>query len=32
MDVELDPVLYCTVLAWLERYWPFHSIEYAPRS
>jgi hypothetical protein len=29
---ELDPVLYRTVLAWLERYWPFDSIEYAPRS
>jgi hypothetical protein len=28
---ELDPVLYRTVLAWLERYWSFHSIEYAPR-
>jgi hypothetical protein len=28
---ELDPVLYRTVLAWLEQYWPFHSIEYAPR-
>jgi hypothetical protein len=28
----LDPVLYRTVLAWLERDWPFHSIEYAPRS
>ena len=27
----LDPVLYHTVLAWLERDWPFHSIEYAPR-
>jgi hypothetical protein len=29
---ELDPVLYRTVLAWLERDWPFRSIEYAPRS
>ncbi len=29
---ELDPVLYRTVLAWLEHDWPFHSIEYAPRS
>ena len=28
---ELDPVLYRTVLAWLEQDWPFHSIEYAPR-
>jgi hypothetical protein len=28
---ELDPVLYHTVRAWLERDWPFHSIEYAPR-
>jgi hypothetical protein len=28
----LDPVLYRTVLAWLERHWPFDSIEYAPRS
>jgi hypothetical protein len=27
----LDPVLYHVVLAWLERDWPFHSIEYAPR-
>jgi hypothetical protein len=27
----LDPVLYHTVRAWLERDWPFHSIEYAPR-
>jgi hypothetical protein len=27
----LDPVLYHRVLAWLERDWPFHSIEYAPR-
>jgi hypothetical protein len=29
---ELDPVLYRTVLAWLEQYWPFQSVEYAPRS
>ncbi len=28
----LDRVLYHTVLAWLERDWPFHSIEYAPRA
>ena len=28
---ELDPVLYHTVRAWLERDWPFRSIEYAPR-
>jgi hypothetical protein len=28
----LDPALYHTVLAWLERDWPFHAIEYAPRS
>ena len=27
----LDPVLYHTVRAWLERDWPFHSIEYASR-
>jgi hypothetical protein len=27
----LDPVLYRTVREWLERDWPFHSIEYAPR-
>ncbi len=29
---ELDPVLYHTVSAWLERDWPFHSIKYAPRA
>ncbi len=29
---ELDPVLYRTVLAWLEQHWPFQSIDYAPRS
>jgi hypothetical protein len=29
---ELDPVLYRTVRAWLERDWPFDSIEYAPRA
>ena len=28
----LDPVLYHAVLAWLERDWPFDSIEYAPRT
>ncbi|HYB87650.1 MAG TPA: N-acetyltransferase [Streptosporangiaceae bacterium] len=28
----LDPVLYHAVRAWLERDWPFHSIEYAPRA
>ena len=28
---ELDPVLYRTVLAWLEQHWLFDSIEYAPR-
>jgi hypothetical protein len=28
----LDPVLYRTVLAWLERDWPFRSIQYAPRA
>src|SRR5260370_34895548 len=28
---ELDPVLYNTVRAWLERDWPFHSIGYQPR-
>ena len=28
----LDPVLYQVVLGWLERDWPFRSIEYAPRS
>jgi hypothetical protein len=28
----LDPVLYDAVLAWLERDWPFDSIEYAPRT
>jgi hypothetical protein len=27
----LDPVLYHAVLAWLDRDWPFRSIEYAPR-
>ena len=28
---ELDSVLYRMVREWLERDWPFHSIEYAPR-
>jgi len=28
----LDPVLYRAVRAWLERDWPFRSIEYAPRA
>src|SRR5580692_9463905 len=28
----LDPVLYDTVLAWVERDWPFDSIQYAPRA
>jgi len=28
----LDPVLHGAVLAWLERDWPFDSIEYAPRA
>ena len=28
---ELDPVLYHSVRAWLERDWPFRSIEYALR-
>ena len=27
----LDPVLYHAVRAWLERHWPFRSIQYAPR-
>jgi hypothetical protein len=29
---ELDPVLYDAVLAWLERDWPFDTIDYAPRT
>jgi hypothetical protein len=29
---ELDPVLYRSVRDWLERDWPFGSIEYAPRA
>ena len=28
---DLDPVLYRTVLAWLQSDWPFPSIDYAPR-
>lgn len=28
----LDPVVYRAVLAWLERDWPFRSIDYAPRT
>ncbi len=28
----LDPVLYRVVLEWLERDWPFHTIDYAPRT
>ena len=28
----LDPVLHDAVLAWVERDWPFDSIEYAPRT
>ena len=28
----LDPVLYDAVLAWVERDWPFDSIQYAPRT
>lgn len=28
----LDRVLYHAVLAWLDRFWPFDSIEYAPRT
>jgi len=27
----LDPALYHAICAWLERDWPFRSIEYAPR-
>ena len=29
---DLDPVLYRTVREWLDRDWPFDSIEYAPRA
>jgi hypothetical protein len=28
----LDPVLHDVVLGWVERDWPFDSIEYAPRT
>jgi hypothetical protein len=28
----LDPVLYHAVVAWLERDWPFRSVDYAPRA
>jgi hypothetical protein len=28
----LDPVLYDAVLGWMERDWPFDSVEYAPRT
>jgi hypothetical protein len=28
----LDPVLYRTVAAWLERDWPFDSVRYEPRT
>jgi hypothetical protein len=28
---QLDPVLYHAVRGWLDRDWPFRSIEYAPR-
>jgi hypothetical protein len=28
----LDPALYQAVLAWLERDWPFGTVEYAPRA
>jgi hypothetical protein len=31
-SAELDPALYDAVLSWLERDWPFDSIEYAPRT
>ena len=30
-QAALDPVLYHAVRAWLDRDWPFRSIEYAPR-
>jgi hypothetical protein len=30
-QAALDPVLYRTVRDWLDRDWPFRSIEYAPR-
>ena len=28
----LDPALHDAVLAWVERDWPFDSIQYAPRT
>ena len=28
---DLDTVLYRAVLTWLQRDWPFRSVEYAPR-
>jgi hypothetical protein len=31
-QAALDPVLYHAVRAWLERDWPFDSIQYAPRA
>ena len=31
-QAALDPVLYHAVREWLERDWPFDSIEYAPRA
>ena len=31
-QAALDPVLYHAVRAWLERDWPFDSVEYAPRA
>ena len=31
-QAALDPVLYHAVRDWLERDWPFDSIEYAPRA
>ena len=30
-QAALDPVLYHAVRAWLDRDWPFASVEYAPR-
>jgi hypothetical protein len=31
-QAALDPVLYHAVRAWLERDWPFDTIQYAPRA
>jgi len=31
-QAALDPALYHAVRAWLERDWPFDSVEYAPRA